>query len=549
VFDLGYSADGRFLAASVGCCGAFGSESTLVWDLASPGRPLLDAGSAPSASALSPDGRRLYVTAASPRGVLSAYDTATGTSLPSKELLLAPPASVLDGSDLLEVSLDGKTLAVADFEDVVLLDAATFSVQRRLEASSQQINTIEFSHDGTTLAAGTETGTVVVWDVAAGTRTEELHGGPGATRGLAFSPDGATLYSTSDGLSVWDLRGDRALVRRMAPPMAGDPFAELAVLAPDSQAVAYFDSSVPDQRRDTIRFRDLTTGELGTPIATEHTNPAAAWRPDGERFATAAEDGLVRVWDRRRGELVAERPVAQGDVGGITYTQDGGRIVVGERSGAVFQVDAETLRPVGGRYELDRTIRNVFATPDGRTVLVLLRTHAYASIDLVDGTVVHRDDLEVEPAWLDASPDGTRLAVGATTGQVGVIDIGSGEWIRPPIDAHGGWVQQVAYAPDGTTFASSGNDGQVVLWDGRTGERVGSLTPTESGVWTAVDFQSDGHTLLIAGRDGAVRTVDTRLQSWIDRACDAAGRELSEVEWADALGDRPYHRTCPPHAD
>ncbi len=40
VYDLDYSADGRFLAASLGCCAACGTDSTLVWDLAAPERPI-----------------------------------------------------------------------------------------------------------------------------------------------------------------------------------------------------------------------------------------------------------------------------------------------------------------------------------------------------------------------------------------------------------------------------------------------------------------------------------------------------------------------------
>ena len=266
-------------------------------------------------------------------------------------------------------------------------------------------------------------------------------------RSLAFSPDDATLYSASDGLSVWDLRGDRRLIGRIAGAVPGDSFSQLALPAPDGNAVAYLDSTVRGEPGDTIRFRDVTTGELGDPIATGDTNWGADWRPDGEQFATAEADGFVRVWDWRRGGLIAEREVAQGYVGGIAYTHDGRRIVVGERSGAVFQVDAETLRPVGDRVELDREVREVFTAPDGRTVLVLLAGGAYASIDVVEGDVVLHDDLGVDPAWLDVSPDGTRLAVGATTGEVGVIDLRSGEWVRPPIDAHGGWVQRVAYAP------------------------------------------------------------------------------------------------------
>ncbi|HEY5875596.1 MAG TPA: NACHT and WD repeat domain-containing protein, partial [Ilumatobacteraceae bacterium] len=564
IFDLGYGADGRFLSASVDCCD-FNEEifSTLVWDLAAPERPIrtvdvaagLDNGTKrpKNASALSPDGRRLYISSAdrtsSPfRGVVTVYDTATGQPLDSNHFPLDARWVGIDASDGLEVSPDGTKLAVAAFEDIVVFDAATLSVQRRLEGL-EQINTIEFSHDGTMLAAGTEEGTVVVWDVVAGTRGDELHGGAGSTQSLAFSPDDATLYSASDRLLVWDLRGDRGFVRRIARAVPDDSFSDLAVPAPDGKAIAYIDNTVRGEQSETIQFRDVTTGELGGPITTRHSNWGADWRPDGEQFATAEADGLVRVWDWRRGDLIVERKVAQSYIGGIAYTLDGRRIVVGERSGAVFQVDAETLTPIGDRVELDRKVRQVVTTPDERTALVLLTGDAYASIDLVEGNVTYRDDLGVDPTWLEVSPDGTRLAIGASSGEVGVINLASGAWARPPIDTHGGWVQRVAYAPDGASFASSGSDGQVTLSDGKTGEQVATLVPGGPNVWAAVEFQPDGHTLLVAGSDGAVRTVDPRLESWIDRACAVAGRNLTEDEWAETIGDRPYHETCPPRAE
>ncbi len=55
----------------------------------------------------------------------------------------------------------------------------------------------------------------------------------------------------------------------------------------------------------------------------------------------------------------------------------------------------------------------------------------------------------------------------------------------------------------------------------------------------------DGHTLLISTTEGFVSTWDTRRESWVDFACTVAGRKLTEDEWRDAFGSRPYHETCP----
>jgi hypothetical protein len=106
-----------------------------------------------------------------------------------------------------------------------------------------------------------------------------------------------------------------------------------ALPAPDGEAVAYFTDTSPGERLATIPFRDVTTGQLGKPLTTGRDNWGAAWRPPGaEQFATTDGDGFVRVWNWRRGELVAERQVADGHVAGIAYRADGQQILIGEPS-------------------------------------------------------------------------------------------------------------------------------------------------------------------------------------------------------------------------
>jgi WD40 repeat protein len=369
----------------------------------------------------------------------------------------------------------------------------------------------------------------------------------GRVQDLAFSPDDATLYvGASDGATAWDVSGDRGLVGRLQVPAADTPFADLAVPAPDGEVVASFHSSESGGRGDTIRFHDLSTGRLGDPIASGHDNWAPAWRPPRwEQLATADGGGFVRVWDWRSGEVVAERRVADGYIVGIAYSDNARRLVIGERSGRVFNVDADTLQPVGGRVELDDPVRQVFTGPDPDRVVVLLSRGSYAIVDLDAGRVLRRVDLGVDPTWLDVSPDGARLAVGTGAGKIGLADLESGEWIQRPSEGHDGWVRRVSFAADGSIFASSGADGQVMLWDGRTGAPVAGIVPDRPGVWTEVEFLPDDATVIIADRDGAAYEWDALPEQWIERACALAGRNLSEAEWRDAFGDRPYRETCP----
>jgi WD40 repeat protein len=157
--------------------------------------------------------------------------------------------------------------------------------------------------------------------------------------------------------------------------------------------------------------------------------------------------------------------------------------------------------------------------------------------------VIREGQLPPEPLRADYSPDGEHVAI-SLAGSVGILDIETGDWVRTPVDGHDLEVRSLAYAPDGTILASGSDDGRVGLWDGRTGALLGTMLPGRPNTAVTVEFLPDGHTLLISSVDGAVYTWDTRPQRWVDHACEVAGRNLTQDEWRDAFGDRPYHRTC-----
>jgi hypothetical protein len=50
---------------------------------------------------------------------------------------------------------------------------------------------------------------------------------------------------------------------------------------------------------------------------------------------------------------------------------------------------------------------------------------------------------------------------------------------------------------------------------------------------------------MLAFAAGSVVFWDYRIDSWVERACAIAGRNLSEVEWAQYFPGEEYRATCP----
>ena len=65
-----------------------------------------------------------------------------------------------------------------------------------------------------------ENGAVTLWDIETGAVVDQFRGHSGTVRELAFSPDGATLYTVSPDRSLlaWDLDGSRRFVAEQQRP-------------------------------------------------------------------------------------------------------------------------------------------------------------------------------------------------------------------------------------------------------------------------------------------------------------------------------------------
>ena len=144
------------------------------------------------------------------------------------------------------------------------------------------------------------------------------------------------------------------------------------------------------------------------------------------------------------------------------------------------------------------------------------------------------------------SPDGGYYAFGGFDGQVGVIDVVTGDVSGPSDPVHSGPVSWVVFSPDGTTLASLGFDGALVLSVASTAVPQARSRPGPVNQRGSIVFSPDGDNVVIGYEKGDVIAYDVDPDSWVDHACRVVGRNLTEAEWRTRSGTARRQRPVVP---
>jgi WD40 repeat protein len=361
-------------------------------------------------------------------------------------------------------------------------------------------------------------------------------------------------------LRSWDLTGsNRLLSEQTAPPGFAYGCRFVAPGGSSYFRLLDFDAAYLDPGAPAGVFVNTGTGKVVRFDAShlgETTNSCGTWNPGGDRFALGNAAGTVFVEDARTGRLAVQRKVTAAKIQDLDYSgDDGSRLVVGDESGLATLLDSATLQPVSKPVQVGGPIAWLSASPDNRSAFLVIGgrhisnwldvpSDRWAVVDLVAGRVVRRGKFPMSfPSIAAFAPDGSRVAVGNEKGDVLIVDPTTGENVSAPRTVHQGLVNGIAFSPDSALLVSSGWDGGVALFDGKTASLLGTIMTPNQQLATA-DFLPDGHTVVIATYDDGVYHWDTRLAHTIELACRMAGRDLTEPEWRENFGERPYVKTC-----
>jgi len=225
---------------------------------------------------------------------------------------------------------DGRLLAATHRREVSFwsADGTRAATSAPLPAT---VACIDWHPRGVTLAAGSYGG-VRLLRGRDGHETDHLDW-TGSVLALAYSPDGHRLAHGNQDASVhfWDLRHKREL------EMTGYPLkVRQLAWSPDGRRLATGGSDV------VTVWSFAGRGPAGSrPRELEHHDgrlTALAYQPDGELLASAAEDGLVLLWDAA-GDVPLGAAALGAAVTGLRWTPDGTRLAAVTASGTVAVID------------------------------------------------------------------------------------------------------------------------------------------------------------------------------------------------------------------
>ncbi len=374
----------------------------------------------------------------------------------------------------LAFSPDGKILATAVGDGTVRFwDANTGQSRATLKGHLSRTYAVAFSPEGDKLATGSLDCTVKLWSLkdVEGARVGCLDGGyvelsparQSPVNSVAFTLDGGTLAAgRSDGtFTLWDpvRKQERATVQ------AHTGSVNQVTFSPDSTVLASASSD------GTVKLWNVATTQNLATLEEEAKGQiwSVAFSCDGDMVASGANDGTVVLWDTGTG---LKRGMLRGHTGrvrSLVFSPNNETLASGSVDNSVKLWNVGTLElkntlAYARDPRLDAGIHCLALSPEGSTLAAASWDSVVTLWDL-SAQQAHR---KLRGSWgpvfsVAFAPDGKGLVTGGADDMVRLWDVATGQEIAC-LKGYKGNVHSLIFAPDGRTVATGSQDGTVRLW-------------------------------------------------------------------------------------
>ncbi|NQV25311.1 MAG: Gfo/Idh/MocA family oxidoreductase [Rhodopirellula sp.] len=248
----------------------------------------------------------------------------------------------------LAFSPDGTKLFAGGFRRIVIVNTATWNVEKELSGHHAYVTGLSVSADGKLLATSSEDASLRVWSLSDGTSRVLYQEKEDPITGVAFSPDGRLVAMASGD----DTRPTRPGHVRLLNVLSGDVVHEFVkhdraatgvAFSPDGKLVA---STSLDEK---VKLHSVETGKLVREYD-GHSRPTNAVRflPSGKHVVSvsggrAVGKNEIQIWEAATGETVTSIESHKEPIFDVAISQDGSQLASASRDGTAKVWKTESL--------------------------------------------------------------------------------------------------------------------------------------------------------------------------------------------------------------
>jgi len=453
--------------------------------------------------AWSPDGE--WLATGLPSGVINLYETATWkSSRLGRQGLEVTSMAWTPNSQLLVSTGKDQRIYLWDIPDGINL-----SQLEKRQVGDKDV--IAISKSGKLLALGGRDGRVYIWDIDTRQQIDQIAFHSGPVEYIAFSEYQGKVLLVSAGfdhmVSVHEINLQQTLNTEYSNEAY--PITAIAMLADETVRSVGINSG-------SLVF---SSGNLDNPLDAPLTS--AALSRDSAMVAVGSENGSIAFISQFLSDSpehsVAMRSGSISSIQSLTFSSDGQMVASttctqeveqdGEQTCAaseivVWDIESQTQRYSPFSHNGERLSSLAFSldgrllaagTENGKVIIWDLITNSKRQIDL--------SEMASSITSLDFSPDLKTLAAGSLDLKIVLIDFVAGFPLTEPLNGSPFSVTSLIYDPSGDYLYSGHSDGTILRWE-----------------------------------------VSSRLL--IERACQAAERNMTVDEWQRLFPGLPYRETC-----
>jgi WD40 repeat protein len=424
-----------------------------------------------------------------------------GIQIPNADLSYGMfDSAQLQGADLRQVNFRGAWLRNADLSDVQMT-GVQFGELPFLEHDSG-VAVCVCSPDGKTMAAGLNSGKIILHSTSNWEHLWTLEGHTGNTTSIAYSPDSRRIVSNNwKTVHLWDvlmgqcihvLNGHDDYVTRVAYSPRGDQVIS-----------AGFDT--------TVRVWDVDTGDC-LHILIGHTEyvSGAVFSPNGHQIVSSSYDATVRLWNIDAETRVHVLRGHESGVNDIAFSPQGDQIASATKDKTVRLWDVAARDCQHILISHTDSVRSVTYSPSGDQVASSSDDNSVRLWDAKTGVCLHtllgHNNSVLSVAY---SPQGNLVASISYDKTVRVWEVEAGE-CRQTLTGHSSTVTSVVFLLHGDRIASSSDDRTIRLWDIGT-ETSRYISDGHSGSVTDVKCSPKGDNVATCSDDTTVRIWDMEI--------------------------------------